>query len=177
VSPNFSQRTDMQNQENALAGKRNGRFPSPVDAVANPKVVLMVVGLCGLFVDLFIQPISMVGLALILLAAMPWILQAWSLRSRPQAPSSSTTSARSGSGPQDAPRRPAPDQRSQTSAPRAGPNRAEQAALATAADPRRVQPSAPQAPQPCPAATPAEPQGRSDAVRSPQIRTIPPRTA
>jgi hypothetical protein len=177
VSPNFSQRSGMQNQENALVGKRGGSFPLSVDAVANPKVVLMVVGLCGLFVDLFIQPISIVGLALILLASMPWILQTWSLRSRPRAPGASKTIGQAGSGAQDAPRRLAPEQSSHTSAPRAGPSKAEQPAPARAADPGRVQPAAPQARQPRPAAAPSEPLGRSAAAASPQIRTIPPRTA
>jgi hypothetical protein len=177
VSPNFSQRSDMQNQQNALVGKWGARFPLPVDAVANPKVVLMVVGLFGLFMDLFIQPISMVGLALILLASMPWILQAWSLRSQLRKTSSSTTSAQSGSGAQDAPRRLAPDQRSHTSAPRAGPSKAEQPALATAADPRRVKPAAPEARTPRPAAAGSEAEYRTAAASDPQMRTAPLRRA
>jgi hypothetical protein len=48
--------------------------------LADPRVVLLAVGLLGLALDLFVRPISWVGLALILLATTPWILQAWSQR-------------------------------------------------------------------------------------------------
>ena len=63
-----------------------GTLDSFTARLADPRVVLLAVGLLGLALDLFVRPISWVGLALIVLATSPWILQAWSQRPAPGAP-------------------------------------------------------------------------------------------
>ena len=75
----------MQNLPNEAGPKRPGPPNVSLAALAQPKVVLLAAGLLGLAVDLFVRPLSWVGLALIVLATMPWLLQAWSLRAAPAA--------------------------------------------------------------------------------------------
>jgi hypothetical protein len=70
----------MQKQPNAAELDELGPLNSPLAVLANPKVVLMAAGALGLAIDLFVRPLSWVGLALLVLATMPWTLQAWSER-------------------------------------------------------------------------------------------------
>lgn len=78
--PDFGERDEMQNQQHSQTAKPMAGLQWRSAGAASPKVVLMVVGVVGLLLDLFVRPISPIGLALILLATAPWILQAWSQR-------------------------------------------------------------------------------------------------
>jgi hypothetical protein len=70
----------MQNQPNTAGPAGLGPFNMRIAMLAQPKVVLMAAGLLGLAIDLFVRPLSWVALALIVLATVPWTLQAWSQR-------------------------------------------------------------------------------------------------
>lgn len=83
VSSNLSERERMQNQRNGTEPEGLRRPHLPVHLLADPKVVLMTVGFLGLGLDLLVQPLSVAGLALIVLATSPWILQAWTHRAQP----------------------------------------------------------------------------------------------
>jgi hypothetical protein len=91
----------MQNHPIDAAPGRTGPSDLLLAGLADPRVVLLAVGLLGLVVDLFVRPLSWVGLALIVLATSPWILQAWSQRSvrgasppaRPRVPDDSAAPA------------------------------------------------------------------------------------
>jgi hypothetical protein len=67
----LSERERMQSRQHGTEAKVLRPSPLPVDMLANPKVVPMAIGLLRLAVDLFVRPISLTGLALILLAATP----------------------------------------------------------------------------------------------------------
>ena len=79
----FGKRGSMPNHANDAVPGAAGAFESLSARLADPRVVLLAVGLLGLALDLFVRPISWVGLSLIVLATAPWILQAWSQRSAP----------------------------------------------------------------------------------------------
>ena len=93
----------MQNHPIDAAPGRTGPSDLLLAGLADPRVVLLAVGLLGLAVDLFVRPLSWVGLALIVLATSPWILQAWSQRlvrgvappARPRGPQASAAPAAS----------------------------------------------------------------------------------
>jgi hypothetical protein len=70
----------MQNLPNEAGRNAPGPLRLPLAALTQPKVVLLAAGLLGLAVDLFVRPLSWIGLALIVLATLPWALQAWSER-------------------------------------------------------------------------------------------------
>lgn len=143
VGADFSQRNAMQNQQNAPDRRQLGRFFLPIASVAKPATILMAVGLGGLFVDLFVQPISPIGLSLILLAAAPWLLQIWSLRLQPVAPGAPCTRAQPETGMQVSPRRPCPEPRSGSSGQNAGASKTGEPSPPARANPRRIQPLEP----------------------------------
>ena len=118
----------MENQQSASAKRPGAALQARIHSLASPKFVLTTIGLSGLLVDLFIRPISGVGLALILLASAPWILQAWSQGSRSQPATGSRGAAAPVNAQQVTTRRPAPDHK---------PHRAEPPARDPAAGQRR----------------------------------------
>lgn len=87
----LGERAAMQNS--SLAGERAGpdHRAISVQDIASPKVVMLAAGTLALVVDLFVRPVTPVGLALIVLATSPWIVQAWSERpARPRAPAAAS---------------------------------------------------------------------------------------
>jgi hypothetical protein len=123
----------MQNQKNAQTGKSTAGLERRTARAANPKVVLMVVGVVGVLLDLFVRPISPIGLALILLATAPWILQAWSQRT--------AAGTRAGAALEKAkqvpPRGPIPDYGTERMAPKVQDDQERQRSFDTRDSPRR----------------------------------------
>ncbi len=78
----------MQNQPQKAGPVGSGPSFSSLAVLTQPRVVLPAVGLLGLAIDLFVRPLSWVGLGLIALVAMPWLFQAWSDQFRLSTPAS-----------------------------------------------------------------------------------------
>jgi hypothetical protein len=100
----------MQNHPNKVGPGGPEPSDSPLAALAQPRLVLLAVGLLGLALDIFVRPLSWIGLALIVLASSPWILQAWSERVVPAATSRRAPVPSSDPAP-EATGKPRPDQR------------------------------------------------------------------
>jgi hypothetical protein len=160
----------MQNQPRAAGPDGLAPFNSSLATIAHPKVVLLAAGLVGLAIDLFVRPLSWVGLALIVLATAPWMLQAWSERFARKAdgdPGRRPAIA----GVAASPAKPHPDQRivsagpkpgpaaPERTAPAAAPSRPPAAAGRAAEGDLRPAPARPQRmPEPAPAARPVKPE-------------------
>jgi hypothetical protein len=146
----------MQNRNDIELSDRAGLHAMPLHRLADPRVVLLAVGLFGLAIDLFVRPLSWIGLALIVLAASPWLLQAWSQRSLPAVPAPRLQQGGGATG-QDH-RRPAPQPPAQ--------------------DPLRRPPTAERSAGRPPAPPSAQgPERRPPAASPPQARPDPARTA
>ena len=167
----------MQNQRNGTGPKMLRPSPSPIDMLADPRVVLMAIGLLGLALDLFVRPISLTGLALILLAATPWVLQAWARRNQPVESTDLGRTAQTEAPPQRSTRAPHQEPGSKTSGQNAGGSRPERPSKPTAEPVRKVQTTEPAARQLPRAADISEVERRPVSLRSSEVRPSPPRTA
>jgi hypothetical protein len=177
VGSNLREPECMQNQQSSAEAKVLRPSPFSFDMMANPKVVLMGAGLLGLAVDLFVRPISPAGLALILLATAPWILQAWVLR--PQFGTSNIVrpTAQAEAAVQGPTRKALQEQRNDTSGQKTGAGRPERLSQPTAGTIRKVPPAEPAARQlPLGAGGSELERGRALTPGS-EIRASPPRTA
>ena len=94
----------MQNQQIARERSDAMRLRLNFARLPGPRIVLLGVGVIAFAIDLFVRPVSLVGLALILLATLPWTIQAWAERNA-TAPTSSSERA-AGENRQVAPRKP-----------------------------------------------------------------------
>jgi hypothetical protein len=174
---NLREREHMQNQRNGTGPTMLRPSPSPIDTLADPRVVLMAIGLLGLALDLFVRPISLTSLALILLAATPWVLQAWARRNQPVESTDLGRTARTEAPPQRSPRAPSQGQENETSGQNAGASRPERPSQLTAEPVRKVQTTEPAARQLPRAAGISEVERRPVSPRSSDVRASPPRTA
>ena len=174
---NLREREHMQNQLNGTGPTMLRPSPSPIDLLADPRVVLMAIGLLGLALDLFVRPISLTGLALILLAATPWVLQAWARRNQPVESTDSGRTAQTGGPPQPSKRAPHQEQGYKTSGQNAGRSRPERPSQPTAEPVRKVQTTEPSARHLPRAAGISEVEHRPVSPRSSEVRANPPRTA
>jgi hypothetical protein len=145
--------------------------------LADPRVVLMAIGLLGLALDLFVRPISVTGLALILLAATPWVLQAWALRNQRVASTNLGRAAGTEAPLQPSTRAPNQGQRIDTSGQDAGVSRPERPSQPTAENMRKVQAAEAAARQLPRAVGRPEVDRRPVSPRSSEARVNPPRTA
>ena len=174
---NLREREHMRNQRNGTGPKTLRPSPSPIDMLADPRVVLMAIGLLGLTLDLFVQPISLTGLALILLAATPWVLQAWARRNQPVESTDLGRTAHTEAPPQRSTRAPHQDQGNKTSGQNAGGSRLERPSQPTAEPVRKVQTTEPPARQLPRAAGISGVERRPVSPRSSEVRASSPRTA
>jgi hypothetical protein len=177
VGSNLGERERMQNQQSGTEPKVLRPSPLPIDMLANPKVVLMAVGFLGLALDLFVRPISPTGLALLLLAATPWILQAWALRAQPAASNTLRRVAQTQAPAQASTRAGIQEQRNDTSGQKTSVSKPERPSQPAAENVKKVHPAEAAARQ-----LPRRPSGselerRPVSPRSSEIQTSPPRTA
>jgi hypothetical protein len=147
VNSNLSERQRMQNQRNATQLEVLRPSPLPLHRLASPKVVLMAVGLLGLVLDLFVRPISVTGLALIVLATTPWILQAWTLRAQPMVSNTFGRAAHTEVALQSSMRKATQEPKNDTSGQKIGVTRPERPSQPAADAIRKVQPAEPTARQ------------------------------
>ena len=171
------EREHMQNQRNGTGPKMPRPSPSPIDMLADPRVVLMAIGLLGLALDFFVRPMSLTGLALILLAATPWVLQAWARRNQPVESTDLGRTAHTEAPPQRSTRAPNQDQGNKTSEQNAAASRPERPSQPTAEPVRKVQMAEPAARQLPRAAGFSEVERSPISPRSSDVRASPPRTA
>lgn len=173
---NLREREPMQNQP---IGTEPQKPPSPslVDMLGDPRAVLMAIGLLGLALDLFVRPISLAGLALILLAATPWVLQAWALRNQRVASTNLGRAAETEAPHQRSTRAPNQGQRNDRSGQDAGVSKPERPSQSTADNVRKVQVAEAAARQLPRAAGGSEVDRRPVSPRSSEARVNPPRTA
>ena len=175
ASADLRKRRHMQNQRIGTEPRMLGPLPSPAAMLADPKVVLMAMGLSGLVLDVFVRPISLAGLALILLAATPWILQAWTLNNQRVAsanmePAAGDTLRRSTRGPNERQEMNASGQSTQAM-------KRERPPQSTADDIRTARPNEP-GPRQIPRSEGAsQVERRPLAPRRPEAKSSPPRTA
>jgi hypothetical protein len=173
---NLREREHMQNQRNG-GPKMLRPSPSSTDMLADPRVVLMAIGLFGLALDLFVRPISLTGLALIMLAATPWVLQAWALRNQRVASTNLGRTAQTEAQPQHSTRVPSQEQGKKTSGQNDGVSRAERPSQPTVETIKKVQAAEAAARQRSRATGGAEFERRSGSRPSSEVRASPPRTA
>lgn len=170
-------RRGMQNQPNEAGPLGLAAFDSPVAALAHPKIVLVAAGLFGLALDLFVRRLSWIGLALIVLATAPWILEAWTQRSARAVKAAPEPRPARAATPTDPVREPRPEQRIVPGAQRAAVARPEQPALVAREAPRAVAPAAPPARQQQAQTRLPEDELRPAAPRPGQARSNPPKLA
>ena len=174
---NLRERECMQNQRNDTGPKPLRPSPSPVDMLADPRVVLMAIGLLGLALDLFVRPISLTGLALILLAATPWVLQAWALKNQRVASTSFGGAAETEASHQRSTRSPDQEQGNNTSGQNAGVIRPERPSQPAAGTVRKIQAAEPAAGQLPRTTGGSELERRPVSPRSAEVQASRPRTA
>jgi hypothetical protein len=167
----------MQNHRNGTEDGMLRPSPWPIDMLADPRVILMAIGLSGLALDLFVRPISLAGLALILLASTPWVFQVWALRNQPFASTNLGRTADTGAPLQRSTRAPSQEERSNTSGQNAGVGISERPSRPAAGTVRKVGAAEPAALQLPRAAGGPEVERRPVSPRSAEIRANPPRIA
>lgn len=171
------EREHMQNQRNGTGPKMSRPSPSPIGMLADPRVVLMAIGLSGLALDFFVRPMSLTGLALILLAATPWVLQAWARRNQPVVSTDLGRAAQTEAPPQRSTRAPNQDPGNKASELNAAASRPVRPSQPTPEPVRKVQMAEPAARQLPRTAGISEVERRPVSPRSSDVRASPPRTA